>query len=65
MSVCKNVFEAILKYGHDEDFDPNTTNTFCPPMHRLDHPRRLRSSVVALNWANRCGMATTASTTQA
>jgi len=23
MQKIKNVFEAILKYGHDEDFDPN------------------------------------------
>ncbi len=23
MTRCKNVFEAILRYGHDEDFVPN------------------------------------------
>ena len=28
--VCKNVFEAILKYGHDEDFDPVVDNKFMP-----------------------------------
>ncbi|MDZ4848551.1 MAG: hypothetical protein SGI77_04605 [Pirellulaceae bacterium] len=28
--VCKNVFEAILKYGHDEDFDPMVDNHFMP-----------------------------------
>ncbi len=26
MSKVTNVFEAILKYGHDEDFIPDTTN---------------------------------------
>lgn len=28
MSQCKNVFEAILRYGHDEDFVPNEDNGF-------------------------------------
>jgi hypothetical protein len=28
--VCKNVFEAILKYGHDEDFDPVVNEMFMP-----------------------------------
>lgn len=28
--VCKNVFEAILKYGHDEDFDPEINENFLP-----------------------------------
>jgi hypothetical protein len=28
--VCKNVFEAILKYGHDEDFDPEVNENFQP-----------------------------------
>lgn len=26
----KNVFEAILKYGHDEDFAPRADEDFCP-----------------------------------
>lgn len=26
--VCKNVFEAILRYGHDEDFVPQEDNQF-------------------------------------
>lgn len=30
MSNCKNVFDAILKYGHDEDFAPEATNEFSP-----------------------------------
>lgn len=28
MTVCKNVFEAILRYGHDEDFVPQDWNDF-------------------------------------
>jgi len=30
MKKCKNVFEAILKYGHDEDFDTEADNDFSP-----------------------------------
>jgi hypothetical protein len=29
-NLCKNVFEAILKYGHDEDFDPFVDAKFLP-----------------------------------
>jgi hypothetical protein len=29
-NLCKNVFEAILKYGHDEDFDPVVDMKFLP-----------------------------------
>ena len=29
-NLCKNVFEAILKYGHDEDFDPIADGKFLP-----------------------------------
>lgn len=32
--VCKNVFEAILRYGHDEDFIPQDT----PEFHATDAP---------------------------
>ena len=28
MSQCKNVFEAILRYGHDEDFVPQEDDDF-------------------------------------
>ena len=28
MRQTKNVFEAILKYGHDEDFNPTVTDDF-------------------------------------
>jgi hypothetical protein len=28
MNNCKNVFEAILKYGHDEDFNPEPCSGF-------------------------------------
>ena len=30
MIDCKNVFEAILKYGHDEDFRPEESDNFTP-----------------------------------
>ena len=30
MSRVQNVFEAILKYGHDEDFDPTPNEEFIP-----------------------------------
>ncbi|WP_342190341.1 hypothetical protein Pla52nx_001059 [Stieleria varia] len=30
MTQCKNVFEAILRYGHDEDFVPNPDDQFEP-----------------------------------
>ena len=29
----KNVFEAILKYGHDEDFAPEHSNEFQPTVY--------------------------------
>lgn len=28
MERCKNVFEAILKYGHDEDYIPAPADNF-------------------------------------
>jgi hypothetical protein len=30
MRQMRNVFEAILKYGHDEDFVPDDANEFIP-----------------------------------
>lgn len=30
MPQMKNVFEAIIKYGHDEDFNPVETEEFVP-----------------------------------
>lgn len=30
MSNVQNVFEAILKYGHDEDFAPEASEDFAP-----------------------------------
>ena len=30
MKNVRNVFEAILKYGHDEDFAPNQSDDFHP-----------------------------------
>ena len=32
MSDVKNVFEAILKYGHDEDFCPKAVDEFRPTL---------------------------------
>ncbi len=34
-SLCKNVFEAILRYGHDEILIHKLTITFSQPMHLL------------------------------
>lgn len=30
MAQVRNVFEAILRYGHDEDFLPEVPPDFCP-----------------------------------
>ncbi len=30
MRQMRNVFEAILKYGHDEDFSPSMDDSFSP-----------------------------------
>ena len=30
MPEVRNVFDAILKYGHDEDFDPDVSGEFEP-----------------------------------
>lgn len=30
MRPMRNVFEAILKYGHDEDFNPSEDDSFRP-----------------------------------
>lgn len=30
MQKVRNVFEAILKYGHDEDFHPQASSEFSP-----------------------------------
>ena len=30
MQKIRNVFEAILKYGHDEDYAPNVSGEFMP-----------------------------------
>ena len=30
MQDVRNVFDAILKYGHDEDFAPSVTDEFDP-----------------------------------
>lgn len=30
MAQVRNVFEAILRYGHDEDFNPEASGSFEP-----------------------------------
>ena len=46
MRDVSNVFEAILKYGHDEDFDPQEDGEFEPTdapagsMEKIDALRR-------------------------
>ena len=40
--TLKNVFEAILKYGHDEDFAPKTMKISRPPSAGR-HPRKAGS----------------------
>jgi predicted pyridoxine 5'-phosphate oxidase superfamily flavin-nucleotide-binding protein len=30
MRQCRNVFESILRYGHDEDFSPTADREFTP-----------------------------------
>ena len=55
MSQCKNVFEAILRYGHDEDFVPQEDEKFSPRMPRLAVPTKLRCSAAELSWDSHCG----------
>jgi hypothetical protein len=44
MTVCKNVFEAILRYGHDEDFAPQSSNEF----HATDAPAGSQEKIEVL-----------------
>ncbi len=44
MSSCKNVFEAILRYGHDEDFVPQEDNGFA----RTDAPAGSQDKIEVL-----------------
>ena len=41
MEKCKNVFEAILKYGHDEDYLPEPTPDFCPTDAAAGSPEKI------------------------
>ena len=41
MDKCKNVFEAILKYGHDEDYLPEPTPTFMPTDAAAGSPEKI------------------------
>ncbi len=58
-SVCKNVFEAILRYGHDEDFDPIADRQFIPTDAPLARLRRSKFFVAVLRRANPFGMTMT------
>ena len=42
--TLKNVFEAILKYGHDEDFAPKTERRIQGHAGPGRHPRKARSA---------------------
>jgi hypothetical protein len=54
-SLCKNVFEAILKYGHDEDSTQSSITTFCQRTLPLVHKKRSKSFVVASSLGSLCG----------
>lgn len=41
MDQCKNVFEAILKYGHDEDYLPEPKGEFSPTSAPAGSPEKI------------------------
>lgn len=41
MDKVRNVFEAILKYGHDEDFYPEAAETFEPTHAPAGSPEKI------------------------
>lgn len=41
MADVKNVFDAILKYGHDEDFDPRDCDEFEPTNAPAGSPQKI------------------------
>ena len=43
MKNIKNVFEAILKYGHDEDFDPTESSQFEPTDAPAGSPEKIEA----------------------
>ncbi len=48
MQEVQNVFDAILKYGHDEDFAPSMTDEFDPtdaPAGSMSKIEQLRARV--------------------
>ena len=58
MRQMRNVFEAILKYGHDEDFVPAEDDEFLPGW-QCGLVREKNSNVLAetpLCAASRCGI---------
>jgi hypothetical protein len=57
--TLKNVFEAILKYGHDEDFAPKSNEDFRPPKRRPARAKSWKFWPSASAAAIRCGTTTT------
>ncbi len=43
MKNVKNVFDAILKYGHDEDFAPEESNGFEPTDAPAGSPEKIEA----------------------
>jgi hypothetical protein len=41
MKNVRNVFEAILKYGHDEDFAPEPSESFHPTSAPAGSPEKI------------------------
>ena len=41
MADVRNVFDAILKYGHDEDFDPRDSDEFEPTSAPAGSPQKI------------------------
>ena len=55
MKNVRNVFEAILKYGHDEDFMPLESDEFQPTDAPAGSPEKIDILRNGSNWACRCG----------
>ncbi len=60
-----NVFEAILKYGHDEDFVPVGGEDFMATDAPAGSDEKIDVPVAVWKWACRCGTAKTAAITRA
>ena len=51
----RNVFEAILECGHDEDFVPTTTKEFAPTQAPAGSAEKLAIMASVLRWVCPCG----------